>query len=309
MKGKRKIKWIKYLCITLQVLLGSIAAQASTENQIVIVKSSDNSYFNQTIETLINRIDQSVKIRVIDEGNSSSAETSLLEKSKLAIALGLKATQAITRRFPDKPTISAYLTQQQWQAVKPSGEYQTAVLLDQPLERYLAFSHVLLNANSVGIVNFEPLKFNQKQNNILSRLKLKLSQYQVVHVDQLLPRIRQLIQRDDAMLMLPNQAIYNRDTLKGILLTSYRNRIPVISYSPAHVKSGALASIYSSPEDIGKHLGDLLNQYLDDKLKFTGTAQFARYYSIITNDRVAHSLGFKLPDASEIRQKLTETIE
>jgi putative ABC transport system substrate-binding protein len=308
MKGKRKIKWIRILCITLQVLLASQIALADTENQIVIVKSSDNHYFNQTIQTLINRTDQSLRLRVIGADDISD-ESSLLEKGKLVIALGIKASEAITRRFPDKPIISAYLTQQQWQKFKPRGKTHFAILLDQPLERYLAFSHALLNVNSVGIVNFAPIVLDKKQKSILSRLKFSLSQYQPGQADQLLASIRQLIQHDDALLMLPNQNIYNRDTLKGILLTSYRNSVPVISYSPAHVKSGALAAIYSSPEDIGKHLGDVLNQFLSEQLWSKNTQQFARFYSIITNNRVAHSLGLKLPDAIELRRKLTEIVE
>jgi len=308
MKGKRKIEWIAFLCITCQVLLASGIALADTGNKIVIVKSSDNHYFNQSIQTLINHSKQSLQLRVINAVRSKE-ETSLLEESELAITLGIKATETITSRFPDKPIISAYLTEQQWHNFKPRGKTHIAVLLDQPLTRYLAFSHALLNADSVGIVNFEPLKLNQKQNSLLSRLKLKLSQYQPGQTDQLLATIRQLIQHNDALLMLANQDIYNRDTLKGVLLTSYRNNIPVISYSPAHVKSGALASIFSSPEDIGKLLGDLLNQYLSNKLTSKNTTQFARYYSIVTNNRVAHSLGLKLPDTIELRQKLSEIVE
>ena len=308
MKGIRKIKWIRFLCIACQVLLTSGVALADKENQIVIVKSSDNHYFNQSIETLINNSTQSLRLKVINV-TSVKEETSLLEQSKLTIALGIKATRTITRHFPGKPIISAYLTEEQWQHLKPTGKTHIAVLLDQPLTRYLSFSHALLNAESVGIVNFDPIKLSQKQSRILSRLKLRLLQYQPEHADQLLATIRQLIRRNDALLMLPNQRVYNRDTLKGILLTTYRNNTPVISYSPAHVKSGALASIFSSPEDIGKHLGDILNQYLSNKLTSKNTAEFARYYSIVTNSRVAHSLGLELPDTNILRQKLSEVEE
>ncbi len=102
MIGIKATIWSIVCGVAIQVSLVSTATLADDRNSIVVVKSSDNSYFNQTIQTLINRTDQSVKLRVIDAG-SSAAETSLLEKSKLVIALGVKATHAITHRFPDKP--------------------------------------------------------------------------------------------------------------------------------------------------------------------------------------------------------------
>ena len=109
--------------------------------------------------------------------------------------------------------------------------------------------------------------------------------------------------------MLPDQSIYNRDTLKGILLTTYRSRIPVISYSPGHVKSGALAAIYSSPGDIGRHLANLINQRHEGRLNTNNKMVYAEYYSIATNQRVARSLGLKLPSEEKLRQLIDETIK
>jgi len=109
--------------------------------------------------------------------------------------------------------------------------------------------------------------------------------------------------------MLPDQSVYNQDTLKGILLTTYRSRTPVISYSPGHVKSGALAAIYSSPSDIGRHLANLINQRHEGTLNIDNKVVYARYYSITTNQRVAHSLGLNLPSEEKLRQLIDETIK
>jgi ABC-type uncharacterized transport system substrate-binding protein len=104
--------------------------------------------------------------------------------------------------------------------------------------------------------------------------------------------------------MLPRQSIYNRDTVKGVLLASYRSRKPVVSYSPAHVRSGAVASIYSSPIDIGRHLAVLINQGLQNESGADTAFQFARFYSITTNSRVATALGISLPAERDLRSRL-----
>ena len=93
-------------------------------------------------------------------------------------------------------------------------------------------------------------------------MNLSLNRYRVARDNKLLPVLRRLLQQNDALLMLPQSELYNRDTLKGVLLTSYRYRKPAISYSPGHVKAGALASIYSSPSDIGRHLAQAINRRL-----------------------------------------------
>ena len=91
-----------------------------------------------------------------------------------------------------------------------------------------------------------------------------------------------------------------------MLLTSYRSRKPVISYSPAHVKSGALASIYSSPVDIGRHLALLANRILESQPHQGAAHQFAKFYSITSNRQVARSLGITLPSEGALRQRLDE---
>lgn len=309
MQGKVNTVWIIFRwVIALSLLLNYNIVLGDSNIQITVVKSSENSYFNQTIQTLINQTDKSANISVLNL-ESSPENLDSLKDSELIIALGASATQAIRSVYPDKLLISAYLTEEQFKKLKLQGKRHLSVLLDQPLTRYLAFSHLILDAKAVGIVNYVETKLNRKQRRLLKQLDVKLKQYQLERPQQLLTRIRQLIEKNGTLLMLPDQTIYNRDTLKGVLLTTYRSRTPVISYSPAHVKSGALASIYSSPADIGKHLGELLNEYLLRKTIPENSIEYARYYSVKFNQRVAHALGLLVPDNQKLRARLDEVMK
>ncbi len=291
-----------------QVLFTGNLALAESHVNIAIVKSSNNSYFNQTIQTLINHTSEAIQLSVLDIG-SIGTNSKQLHESDLIITLGAKATQAITSIYPEKPVLSAYLTERQLKDQETQKKGHLAVLLDQPLSRYLAFSQLVLDAKSIGIINHSPIKLNQKQRKLLQKLDLNLTQYQIERGGEILPRIRQLVGQNDTLLMLPDHTIYNRDTLKGVLLTTYRSRTSVISYSPAHVKSGALASIYSSPSDIGRHLGDLLSQFLLDRAVPAETQQYARYYSTKFNQRVAHAFGLTLPAGTEFSIRLDEALK
>ena len=232
------------ICSILLVLPPAMVAQAASP--VVIVKSSDNTYYNQTIKTLTRHVATADVEVVMMEDLSGPARS-----NSLYVALGQGAVEAVTALGEDVSAINAYLTLEQYHRLP--NKRQLTVLLDQPLHRYLAFSKYTLQADSIGIIAETRIFLNRPESDLLDRLGLALNQYQVDPEHKLLPTLRLLLQQNDALLMLPRQSIYNRDSLKGVLLTSYRGRKPVISYSPAHVKSGALASIYSSPIDIGRH--------------------------------------------------------
>lgn len=275
--------------------------------QIGIVKSSNNSYYNQTTQTLINRADGAARFRIIDIG-SDTDQISRLATSDLVIALGSQATSIVSTKFPKKKLISAYLTAQQTRSTDFKN-HQRAVLLDQPLKRYLAFSHLLLNTQTIGLINLERLEIDSSVQKFLLEQDFELNQYQLEEADNLLPDLRRLIKQNSSLLMLPDQRIYNRNTLKGVLLTTYRSRLPVISYSPAHVKSGALASIYSSPENIGEQLGDLLSEYIKTGSLPPEDRLYAKYYTIAINHQVARALRLKLPDEGQLRLRLKEVLQ
>ena len=122
--------------------------------------------------------------------------------------------------------------------------------------------------------------------------------------NRVLPSLRSLLNDIDIFLMTPDRNLFNRNSLRGILLTTYRADKPVISFSPAHVKSGAVGSIFSSPTDIGRHLSELLNSQDANGDSNTTRVEYARYFSISTNRKVARSLGLNIPEDEQLMENL-----
>ena len=306
MKGIRTSGLLKFTLAILFILLGNLQPLLAGDRQIAIVRSSDNTYFNQTIETLINNTDDHINIKVIDTSSMDSA-ADILQKADIIVTLGANSASAVSSQAANQLIINAYITLAQAKQFQHRNQNHISVLLNQPLERYLVFSQQLLNLKTLGTINRSNPVILSKQRKISKKLNLKLDQYQLGETNKrLLAIVRQLIKKNEALLMLPDQTIYNRATLKGILLTTYRGRTPVISYSPGHVKSGALAAIYSSPANIGQHLANLINQHHRGKLNANNKLIYAEYYSIATNQRVAHSLGIDLPGEENLRQLIDE---
>lgn len=279
-------------------LFGAVIASPPASGQVVIVKGSNNTYFDQTIQTLMNHVDPATRFTVI-EAQQLTAGVANADQRNLFVALGRAAVEAIDRIDPEADSINAYITLEQYRDLKPGNGL--TVVLDQPLYRYLAFCKLALGIERLGIIGQRDIEINPQEARILDEFRLQLNQYRVDHANKLLPVLRQVLGQNEALLMLPRQTIYNRDTLKGVLLSSYRNRKPTVSYSPAHVKSGAVASIFSSPVDIGRHLALLLNRALEHRGHAGASLEFARFYTIATNSRVANALGIDLPGERELR--------
>ena len=270
--------------------------------RVLVVQSSDNVYFNQTIDTLRKHAGESISLETVVADEVVADELEDPVSAALFIALGPVAAERVASLALDTPVINAYLTLEQYHQL--GGHRYPTILLDQPLARYLAFSKFALQVDSIGIMTREPIALDRDELTLLERLPLKARQYEVDADNKLLPTLRHLLEQDDALLMLPRQSLYNHDSLKGVLMTSYRSHKPVISYSPAHVKSGALASIYSSPIDIGRHLSILMNQTLQQQYGGEPRFHFARFYTIALNSSVASALGLTLPSEARLRQQL-----
>jgi hypothetical protein len=275
-------------------------AAAPVFDEVVVVKSSDNAYFRESAETLGDHLDESLSFRAIMP-EELNAELASPDNDRLFISFGVDAANAVRQFDADARLISAYLTFEQYRDL--AIDDQLAILLDQPLYRYLAFCKLLLGVESVGIILEEKTESDPPQDTGAYD-GLNLNRYRIDAANKLLPVLRELLRENDALLMLPRQSIYNPDTLKAVLLTSYRNRKPAISYSPAHVRAGALASIFSSPVDIGRHLAQIVNQRLEQPSAAATGYQHARFYSIATNPSVARALSIDLLDEPAIRSGL-----
>ena len=296
-------RFIRSFLSALIILVTGISTSVQAAGQVIIVKSSDNAYFDQTIRTLVNHVDPATRFKVVEAPQLPDA-LSGSDPHDLFIALGQTAVEAVDRLGTEASSINAYITLEQYHHLQPDDDL--TIVLDQPMYRYLAFCKLMLGIERVGIIEENEIDLDREQVQILDEFKLKLNQYRVSKANKLLPVLRELLHQNDALLMLPRQSIYNRDTLKGVLLSSYRNRKPAISYSPAHVKSGAVASIFSSPVDIGRHLAQLLNQTLASRARVDNPIEFPKFYTIATNLRVANALGIDLPGEQELRSRIDD---
>ena len=102
--------------------------------------------------------------------------------------------------------------------------------------------------------------------------------------------------RAEALLAMPDSAVYNTESVRNILLSTYRRKQGVIGFSADMVKVGALASTYSEIEDINTQVAEIAAAFV-----ITGELappQFPRYFRTVINEGVARSLDLRVTEAA-----------
>lgn len=186
-------------------------------------------------------------------------------------------------------------------AANPPGRPFSAALIDQPLGRQLALiRRVLPQFQRVAVLSGPQtrLLFPDLQREALSR-QLELRQTQpIASAEDIYPALKQAIEASEVILAQPDPLIYNSASLQNILLTTYRARIPLVAFSPAYVKAGALLAVYSTPAQIARRAVEMVRQ------RPVGTGlplpHKPREFEVVVNERVAASLGLWIDQPQQI---------
>jgi hypothetical protein len=107
-------------------------------------------------------------------------------------------------------------------------------------------------------------------------------------------RLLNQIAQTDALLALPDSAVYSTENIRNILLSTYRHKQGVIGFSSDMVKAGALATTYSEIEDIDAQVAEIASAYVAGGE--LAPPQFPRYFRTIVNEGVARSLDLIVSD-------------
>lgn len=181
----------------------------------------------------------------------------------------------------------------------------SAVFLDQPPGRQLELVRLALPAkHNVGL-----LISGESKNQVAAFEKAAKEREQqllfaLVGQNGLAAALQSLLVDAEVLLALPDPAVFNSQTAASILTATYRRQVPLVGFSPAYVKAGALLAVYSTPQQVGTQGGELLRQALNGKT--LPPPQWPHDFAVSVNRDVAHSLGLDVNEArllEQLRQK------
>jgi ABC-type uncharacterized transport system substrate-binding protein len=311
------------LCLLLLLSTNNVWAKSYS---ILIVSSGSSPAYSKIINTIQSAVSSSAALSKTNTATTFSAlfiqkelTTQQLQNSAkdqdLIVTIGQQAMIAITQIHDSPPILSTLIPKQSREkyraAINSAAKKNTAVFIDNPPERQILLAKILLgNFQRLGILVSTNSIYNKTTiENSVKKTGLKSRIETVADDDNLISKLSLVLSASDAFLALPDAKIFNRDTAKNILLTTYRHRTPVIAYSASYVKAGALAAVYTTPQQIAQQTSRILINILQSNLSFPQHDSYPEEFEVIVNQNVSKSLGIPTRDENIIKHQLLKALK
>ena len=295
---------------------------ASASSAILVVASGSTDVYTEVIDSFVhslnttcskhsmNCVESSYDVIHLDRVNENTLRSSVQERRRLIVTIGRQAAVRITDLNPSVPILHTLIPHEVYQQLPSSKRSPSvsAIFIDQPIQRrLLLLKEAMPQRTRVGIlISRSSLDIQTKITSLAKIYGLK-PVFEVLEDEaQLGSVLTQLLDRSDVLLAVPDPVIFNRNTVRNILLSSYHYQIPVIGFSEAYVKAGAITAVFSTPEEIGRQAGEEIAKFLEGGGNQLPSPAYPKYYSVVCNQRVSNSLHINIPDAELLERRLRE---
>jgi len=310
--GSRRASWVSGLALGGALLVAAAAGPPAPDREVWIVLSENGGVYRQVADGIAATFAGSDAARTTlrtltrDEFPGAMAGS---PRAGLIVSVGVDAAR-VSATGQGVPRLFTLLPKASFDALTAGTAGRSApvsaVYLDQPPARLLRLIRLglpearrvamLFGPASAGqLLDFEAAARDQS---------LTLQAVTITEERQLFGALTRALEGADVLLAVPDPQVFNRHTSQNILLETYRRRIPVIGYSEAYVEAGALLSLYSTPEQIGRQAGEWLAAVGRPPAQRLPAASHPKYFTVRSNRRVARSLALELPADSLLARRL-----
>lgn len=306
------------------LLLAPVAVFADS---IAVLLSGQGGGYTEVVDAIQAEVRKSPGHRVVTAtvGTAPSEEFAQAAPT-LLVAVGTRAAEAALRAAdPRVPVLCVLLPRASYEALlaatrpaaarpgearaeesRAAGDARrvSAVFLDQPHARQIELiRQALPGLARVGlVVGPDSAREIERVQAAAERRGLKVVAERVSRDTELFQALQRVMTDSDVFLALPDPRVVTPESAQNLLITSYRLRSPVIGYSAAYVRAGALAAVYSTPAQIGTQAGEIARGVLRGAP--LPAPQAPRAFAVAVNRQVARSLGLEIDDDAALRERI-----
>ena len=283
------------------------AGYSHAAEKITLLLSADRKPYTIISDDIIRQLPATTIESLVLPTDVSGHFKTPIRNSNLIIPLGSKACSYAHHNFPKNNVYCALVTKNltdnlQHHAIKK----HSSLYINQPLSRYITLAKSLhrktekigymVAANNKSLISL--IKSHDKSTGTKSVV------ITVNDKKEVLRKLKSLIREADVLIALPDRRVYNRSTIKGVLLTTYRKKIPLIGFSNSYTKAGAVASLFTTPKQFSQQLIEEIKKWKHSKQ--LPQPSHPKYFDITVNKSVARTLSIALPNTTDIKQRINE---
>jgi len=271
-------------------LLLAASLHPPVQASVVVAYESDVGAYGEALEGVRAGLGDTLPL-VIDlhtpGGTAELARALGSRDTRVVIAVGARALSEVQSRKPAARVFGAMVLH----ASVPdnlAGRVDLDVALSTQLQVLKAlFPH----RTRVGIIrNPQHAQFSAEASETRARKEgLTLVVAECDGPARLLKTMASLKGRVDLLLTFPDPDLYNPVTIKPLILNALENRLPVVGFSPAFVRAGAVAGIYPDYRETGRQVAELALRMMHGEQRPAGDSP--ANVRVAVNERVARLLG------------------
>jgi len=281
---------------------------------------SSNSHFG-----MVHRIEASLYsqperqpklVHIIAENIQNPQIFGQSKDSCLIVTIGSEALNKVLKSQTKAPILSVltrkntfhYLLKEHHRHLDDPQAPISVIYLDQPLERQLNLLQSLLpkeGKQNIGIL-LGPSSLAERSilQKLSSQKNLILTTVYVNKFENPVGVLDALLNDAEIVLAIPDNRIYNPKTTRGMLLTAFHKRVPLVGYSRTYVNNGALAAIYSTTKQLADQTAKQILAIIQNPNKKPSFAHYPEEFSVAVNYQVARSLGLTIESESQLKSTI-----
>jgi putative tryptophan/tyrosine transport system substrate-binding protein len=289
-----------------------LAAETQTADTVWLLSSGTSDDYQAVVDAFMQRVAASpepqIRVRVIYAATGAGALTGKpgTEPPALIVAIGSAAARLAQSEPHAQPVLNVLIPRLLYEQLTPASATRSALYIDQPFERQLNLCRLIVPDLHHLAVLYGPASQGSDRDlrSAAQHLDIRLKTQRVTAGTNPNAALDQVLDDSQLLLALPDPDVFNRYTVTGLLLTAYHHDVPVIGFSAAYVKAGALAAVYSTPEQIGRAAAEMTLSARTDTGWALPAPRYPAYYNVAVNRQVGRSLNLSLPDESDLQLAL-----
>lgn len=271
---------------------------AAADLRVLVVQSDSSALYQTFAKTYAGSLPAGYRVSVLERAEDFGGE-----QADLIVTVGVKAAEWVAGKSA-QPQLAAMIPSNSELAAKHSRRL-TAIYLDQPWSRQVILLRAALPERTrVGVLH-SPGRDMSALRGELSAHGGTLTERTLRADDSLFADLEEVLSGSEVLLAIPDGAVYSSNTIRNILLTSYRRAIPLVGFSQAYVRAGALYALFSTPEQLAAQAADVTQSFAQSKK--LPEAQFPTLYTIAVNQEVARTLGITIRSAEALRLQIEKS--
>lgn len=296
-----------FIVLLTSLWLLSAGGVRAAEASIPIVLGEDAGAYREAATAILSLAASSGVDDGVLRAYPLAAAAAAMRDAKLVVAVGTAALNAVLDAS-SSPVLAMLVPRDAFEriAARYPNRRLSAVFIDQPLTRQLDLLALAQPTRKrLGVV-FGP--DSQRQQVALlaaaTRRGMHLASAVVAGEREVFPAIDRVLADADVLFALPDATVYNAATIPNILLAAYRREVPMLGFSPAYLKAGALLAVYSTPAQMAASAIDMLRTMLAGRP--LPPPRHPREFTVAVNRHVARSLGLQIEADSELMRRMRE---